>query len=314
MNYNEILPHIELGDYSINFWNAMKGKLANSDKLKKGRVSSSGTYALPTANKEKYIAAIRKHSVFHKIATTIKVYGSDYRIFAKDSKDIAAWVPEGEEIPFCNAEKDFDVKNVESHKLAILVKTDEDFINDMSFNFENYLIGKLGKCFARAEDNAFINGTGVRTPAGILDSNNGANIGVTTTEVTYDDVIRLYFSVEPEYRTNGVWLMNDKTACMLRTLKDDAGNYLWNSVYNTILGKEVVISEFMPDIGEGEKPIAFGDFSYYWIVIRKPLSVRAIKENFIVYNQIGHLAVEFLDGKLIRPDAIKVMEISSATV
>ena len=313
MNYNEMLPHIEFGDYNINFWNAMKGKYANPENLKKGRISSSGTYALPPTNKEKYMAAIRKHSVFHKLATTIKAYGSDYRILAKDSKDLAVWVPEGEEIPLYNIEKDFDIKDVESHRLAILVKTDEDFINDASFNFENYLIGKLGKCFARAEDNAFINGMGVRTPTGILDTKNGANIGVTTAAVTYDDVIRLYFSVEPEYRTNGVWLMNDKTACMLRTLKDNDGNYLWNSVYNTILGKEVVISEFMPDIGEGEKPIAFGDFSYYWIVIRKPVSVRAIKEKFIVYNQIGHLAVEFLDGKLIRPDAIKVMEISSAT-
>jgi len=42
------------------------------------------------------------------------------------------------------------------------------------------------------------------------------------------------------------------------------------------------------------------------------VSVRAIKEKFIVNNQIGHLAVEFLDGKLIRPDAIKVMELSTA--
>ena len=41
MNYNEMLPHIELSDYNINFWNAMKGNLANPDKLKNGRVSSS---------------------------------------------------------------------------------------------------------------------------------------------------------------------------------------------------------------------------------------------------------------------------------
>ena len=142
MNYNEILPHIESTDYNINFWDAMKGKLANPDKLKKGRVSNSGTYALPTANTEKYMAAIRKHSVFRKLATTVKAYGSDYRIWAKDSKDLAVWVPEGEEIPMYNTEKDFNVTGVESHKLAILVKTDDDFINDMSFNFENYLIDR----------------------------------------------------------------------------------------------------------------------------------------------------------------------------
>lgn len=33
--------------------------------------------------------------------------------------------------------------------------------------------------------------------------------------------------------------MNDKTALVLRTLKDKDGNYLWNQADNTILGKEV---------------------------------------------------------------------------
>ena len=40
-----------------------------------------------------------------------------------------------------------------------------------------------------------------------------------------------------------------------------------------ILGKQVIISEYMPDIEIGTKPIAFGDFSYYWVVGRKPVSV-----------------------------------------
>jgi len=36
--------------------------------------------------------------------------------------------------------------------------------------------------------------------------------------------------------------MNDETAFYLRTLKDDDGNYLWNSNSDTIFGKEVIIS------------------------------------------------------------------------
>lgn len=50
---------------------------------------------------------------------------------------------------------------------------------------------------------------------------------------------------------------------MLRTLKDDLGNYIWNHADNTILGKKVIISEFIPSVEIGSKPIAFGDFSYY---------------------------------------------------
>ena len=75
-------------------------------------------------------------------------------------------------------------------------------------------------------------------------------------------MISLYFSVDKEYRRNGIWLMNDKTALALRKLKDIDGNYLWNQTNDTILGKQVIISEYMPDIETGTKPIAFDDFSY----------------------------------------------------
>lgn len=70
--------------------------------------------------------------------------------------------------------------------------------------------------------------------------------------------------------------MNDKTALALRKLKDIDDNYLWNQTNDTILGKQVIISEYMPAIETGTKPIAFGDFSYYWIVGRKPVSVRTL--------------------------------------
>ena len=68
----------------------------------------------------------------------------------------------------------------------------------------------------------------------------------------------------------------------------------------------------IPDIETGTKPIAFGDFSYYWIVGRKPVTVRTLLEKFVLYDQIGYLAFEFLDGKLVRNEAIKVIQMADA--
>lgn len=73
----------------------------------------------------------------------------------------------------------------------------------------------------------------------------------------------------------------------------------------------VHICNDMPSIGKGAKAVAFGDFSYYHVIGRKPVSARAITEVFTVYDQIGYLAVEYLDGKLIRPEAIKVMRVTA---
>ncbi|MGN0156349.1 MAG: hypothetical protein ACI39N_03790 [Lachnospiraceae bacterium] len=43
---------------------------------------------------------------------------------------------------------------------------------------------------------------------------------------------------------------------------------------------------------------------------RRPLSVRALKEKFELYDQTGYLAMEYIDGKLVNREAIKVMQIS----
>jgi HK97 family phage major capsid protein len=310
MTYNEMIPYLEHSDYDINFWNAMRGKTENYDLMNKGLVTSNGTYAMAPRSNDKCQNAINAESLFRQICTVIKAYGSGYRIFAKDCDDLAVWVPEGNDIPIYDSINDFTQKPVDSHKLTVFVKTDEDFIYDAAFDMENYLIRRLGKNFGRAEDDAFINGTGLNMPTGILAEENGADVGVTDAKLTYEDVVKLYFSVKPEYRRKGVWLMNDETALTLRTLKDSGGNYIWNHANDTIFGQKVLISEFMPNADAGAKPIAFGDFSYYWLVLRRPVSVRTIQEKFVLTDQIGHLAVEFLDGKLIRSEAVKVMQMT----
>ena len=104
--------------------------------------------------------------------------------------------------------------------------------------------------------------------------------------------------------------MNDSVALELRTLKDSAGNYLWNSANDTILGKPVIISDSMPDAEKGLKPVAFGDFSFYWVIRRKSVSMKMLKEAFVTRDQLGYLAVEYLDGKLVRREAIKVLQIA----
>lgn len=144
-------------------------------------------------------------------------------------------------------------------------------------------------------------------PKGILHDIDGAETGVTVSgDISFDDVLGLYFSVDKRYRSNGVWLMNDETALKLKTLKDQNGQYLWNQNSDTILGKPLRISEFMPSDG---KPVAFGDFSYYYIIDRVPLTVRPLIDQYMVRSRMGYLGVEYLDGILIRPEAVKVLRI-----
>ena len=47
-------------------------------------------------------------------------------------------------------------------------------------------------------------------------------------------------------------------------------------------------------------------------MLRSPVSVRTLKEKFITLDQIGYLAFEFLEAKLIRRKAMKVIQIKGA--
>lgn len=292
------------------FFEAMRGNDSSYDELSKGRSTGTGLYAMPNSSDNKYMAALEKESLFRSIGTTIKAYSTGYRIFAKDSNDLAQWAAENDTISIYEGIDDFTINTIDSWELATFVKIDEAFIRDAGFNIETYLINRFAKNFGRAEDNAFINGTGNQMPTGILNATYGADVSITTAKITYDNVMALYSSVKPEYRKNAVWLMNDKTALDLRTLKDNAGNYLWCDSDNTILGKKVLISEYMPDADAGAKPIAFGDFSYYWVIGRSPIGVRIPSEKFTALGQLGCWAYESLNGKLIRSEAVKVIQIS----
>ena len=308
--YSEMLPYIEGRDYENHFWNAMRGKPGHKEFIAKGE-SVTGAFILTPKGQDKYMTAIKQESLFRNLATDIQVYDHDYRIKTVCSEDVAVWVPEGGTIPLSDGMGDFGDITLASHKLAAFLKLEDTLVRDPFFKIEDYLVKRLAKNFGRAEDNGFINGNGENMPTGILAETGGAEIGVTTSTLTYDDVIKLFFSVKPEYRKNGTWLMNDETALALRTLKDDAGQPIWNQSNDTILGKKVCISEFMPGAESGSKPIAFGDFSYYWIVRRRPVSVRTLTEQFAMVDCVGYLAYEFLDGKLIRPETIKVMQMTA---
>lgn len=212
-------------------------------------------------------------------------------------------------IPIYDGIDDYTVHSVSSHKLATVIRMDEDFVYSPGYDLAKHMIANLTKAFARAEEKSFITGNGVSEPVGILSAEGSAEVGTSTSAITYDDVAALYFSVKPEYRKNGKWLMNDETAFALRKLKDENGNYIWNHNTDTIFGKEVIISEFMPEATAGNSPVAFGDFSYYTIIDRDHTSIKAIREKFINKGQIGYLGVEFLDAKLVRTEAVKVIKI-----
>jgi HK97 family phage major capsid protein len=295
--------------YDHNFWNMMRGKSADLPVLS-SKTNDSGDYLTPEEFKAKFDKALAKDNVFRRLATVVNTTSPEGTIQAVTSTGTADWVGEGAVIP--ESSDNILPFPVYSYKLASLVRLKNSFVNDNAFDLENYLLTAFARRFGRAEEAAFLNGTGTNQPTGLL-SASGAEVGVTAasaTAIAYDELTKLYFSLKAEHRANAVFLMHDDTAMALRTLKDTAGNPLWNAERETIFGKPVVTSLAMPAPAAGKKAIAFGDLSYYWVIERQPLTTKRLSELYSVQGQIGFTAFERLDGKLILPEAVKVLKMA----
>ena len=132
-------------------------------------------------------------------------------------------------------------------------------------------------------------------------------------QLTADEIMDLFYSLNAPYRKKASWLLNDTTIKAIRKLKDGNGNYLWQpsltaGTPDTLLGRPVNTSSFMPSIAASAKTIAFGDYSYYWIADRQGRSFKRLGELFAVTGQVGFLGTQRVDGRLILPEAIKVLQ------
>ncbi|MFZ2540093.1 MAG: phage major capsid protein [Oscillospiraceae bacterium] len=293
--------------YNRAFWNAMRGKKENYLSMGEG-YDDAGAYTAPDEFRVNFTAALAKENLFRRLATVVNLSSAEGTIQAVSSTGTADWVTAGNSIP--ESTDTFTQFSVKSYKLSSLARLNNSFIGDMSFDLEKYLTGDFSKRFGRAEENALISGNGTTKPTGILTANTAVTTANSST-ISFDEVISLYFSLEAEYRKNAVFLMHDNTAMLLRTLKDTRGSYLWNDSDNTIFGKPVVTSPYMPTVATGAKSIAFGDLSYYWLIERQPLTIKCLSELYALQEQIGFSAYERLDGKLIQLDAVKILKMKA---
>jgi HK97 family phage major capsid protein len=183
------------------------------------------------------------------------------------------------------------------------------------FDLQAYIASEFARRIGTKEEEAFLIGDGVSKPTGLF---NTAENGVTTAgaNITFDDVMDLYHSLRSPYRKKAVWLLNDTTVKALRKLKDGNGNYIWQpSVQigqpDMILNRPYYTSSFVPDLTAGNKVMAFGDFSYYWIADRQGRSFKRLNELYAANGQVGFLASQRVDGKLILPEAVKTMTLKA---
>lgn len=301
--------------YRDAFWKAMRNKNSYDvhNALQIG-TDSEGGYLVPDEFERTLIESLEEENVFRSIAKVITTSSGDRKIPVVATKGTAFWVDEEGAIP--ESDDAFGQVSIGAYKLATMIKVSEELLNDNVFNLEAYIAKEFGRRIGAKEEEAFFIGDGTGKPTGIFNATGGAQLGITAasaTAITIDEVMDLFYSLKSPYRKNAIFVMNDATVKAIRKLKDGSGQYIWQpsiqaGAPDTILNRPVKTSAYVPTIASGAKSIAFGDFGYYWVADRQGRSFQRLNELFAATGQVGFRATQRVDGKLILPEAIKVLQ------
>ena len=220
-----------------------------------------------------------------------------------------------------------------SHKVGKLIQVSKELATDVGFDLVGYLAQSSGRNIGITTNGSYVTGAtaGTTTPVGILNvatvgvtaaSGVGGNTGfptATSGEYGADYLVDLYHSVIPQYRPRASWMMNDATIKVIRRLKDSLGRFIWEpslqaGVADTLLGKPVFANPAFPTFATGSAvyPIAFGDFSAYYIRDVTPLRFERSDEYAFNTDQISFRALMRTDGNLIDANAIKLYQCPTA--
>ena len=303
-------------EYRKAFWNQLRNKI-NPPELRNTLqigTDSEGGYLVPDEFERILVEALQDENIFRTIAHTVHTSSGDRKIPISASKGEAAWIDEGGTYP--ESDDSFGQVTIGAYKLGTIIKVSEELINDSVFDIEAYIAREFARRIGAKEEAACFTGDGSGKPLGFLAATGGAQTGVTAasaTALTSDEIIDLYYSLRSPYRRNAVWLINDTTVKAIRKLKDGNGQYLWqpsltSGTPDSILSRPVKTSTYMPEISAGNKTLALGDFSYYWIADRQGRTFKRLGELYAPTGQIGFLGSQRVDGKLILAEAVKVLQ------
>ena len=304
--------------YKTAFWNMVRAKTMSYEihnALKIGE-DDHGGYLAPDEFERTLVEALEEQNIFRQFAHVITTSSGDRKIPVVASKGTASWIDE--EAAFPESDDTFGMLSIGAFKLATTIKVSDELLHDSVFDVASYIAKEFARRIGAAEEEAFFTGNGTGRPTGILNATGGAEIGVTSAgaSISFDDVIDLYYSLRSPYRRNAVFMMNDSTVRALRKLKNGSGDYLWQpsitvGTPDTIMNRPVYTSSYMPTVASGAKSILFGDMSYYWIADREGRTFQRLNELYAPTGQVGFLSFERVDGKLILPEAAKVLQMKS---
>ncbi|WP_321363079.1 phage major capsid protein [uncultured Celeribacter sp.] len=304
---------------------ALRG-LALEGKSMSTAVNGDGGYLVDPQTSDVIKSVLKSTASIRSIANVVNVEATSYDVLI-DTTDLGSgWVTETGTLSE-TATPTIDRISIPLYELSALPKASQRLLDDSAFDIEGWLAGRIADKFVSAEASAFINGDGVDKPTGILNHTQVANDSWAWGSLGYiatgtdggfdasnpaDAIVELVYALGAQYRANGTFVMNSKTAGQVRKLKDADGRFLWSDGLAAgeparLMGYPVLIAEDMPDIASDAAAIAFGDFASGYTVAERP-DVRILRDPFSAKPHVLFYATKRVGGDVSDFAAIKLLK------
>lgn len=302
--------------YKEDFGRHLRGKAPIHNVLSES-TDADGGYLVPEEFERDIVTGLDEANVIRSLAKVITTQ-NDRKIPISVGHSVASWTAEN--AAFTESNPTFGQKEIDAYKLTDLIRISVELLQDAAFPLEEYIANEFARAFGIAEEQAFCVGTGSGQPTGIFTAN-GGTVGVTAAAnnaITADELINLVYALKAPYRRNAKFLMNDATISAIRKLKDGNGVYLWQPSLQAgepdkLLGYDLYTSPYAPTMAVGAFTVAFGDFKNYWIGDRAGRTVQRLNELYATNGQIGYVATERVDGKVILPEGIQLLQMKKGS-
>ncbi len=289
-------------------------------------VNSDGGYLVDPQTSERVQSVLNATASIRAIASVVSVEATSYDVLIDHTDVGAGWATEVDPAVETDTPQ-IDRITIALNELSALPKASQRLLDDSAFDIEGWLAGCIADKFARAEAAAFINGDGIDKPKGFLDHpavDNDvwawSNLGYVPTgvngDVTAESVVDLVYALGSQYRANGSFVMNSKSAGLVRKLKDADGRFLWSDGLAAgepaqLMGYPVLVAEDMPDATTDSYSIAFGDFNAGYTVAERP-DLRILRDPFSAKPHVLFYATKRVGGDVSDFAAIKLLKFGTA--
>lgn len=277
-------------------------------------VDAAGGYAVPDEFRDKLVERIKS---FGGIAAEAEEITTDSGATLQwptidDTANIGEIVPEHAKAT-TGADLVFGQADLGAYKYEATgaggdpLKVSWELLQDARFDVEDKVSHFFALRIARKQAIDWATGDGTGEPLGLVTAKTAYDeIGSNTAGPTYAELVATVHALDPAYRANAKWVLNDATLGRLEALVDLNGRPLYadataglegGAPSGRLLGYPVVIDQGMPSIGDEGKFVVFGDIRQAYVIRRvQGFSMVVLREKYAEYGQVGFIGWERADG------------------